>query len=258
MPGQPLIPTATHPIMSALMRSKGCEPRDMYWFFDDFFDFTADAGNDKWVSAEDAGAHTQAGGDAAGGYVLLTTSDTADEGTTVSTAFENWIFNTTKRLGFEARFKYGETTLGNASVAIGLSDTVTVEILQDDGTGLAASFDGAAFYKAEDSAYWRFGSSNAATQVACQSDAVDDFEICGGVTLQWIRAGFEYDFNDGVTGHINAWLYDETNDIMYTVPEQDITISGLEEMHLFMSVKGHNSSEATAFYCDYIQVSQDR
>jgi len=78
------------------------------------------------------------------------------------------------------------------------------------------------------------------------------------VTLQWIRAGFEYDFNDGVTGHINAWLYDETNDIMYTVPEQDITINGLQEMHAFMSVKGHDSEEATAFYCDYIQVSQDR
>ena len=80
MPGQPLIPTITHPRMSALMRGKGCEPNGMHVFFDDFFDFTADAGNDKWTSAEDAGAHTQAGGDAAGGYVLLTTSATADEG----------------------------------------------------------------------------------------------------------------------------------------------------------------------------------
>ena len=124
-----------------------------------------------------------------------------------------------------------ENSAGKGEFIVGLSDTVAANALLDAGAGPMASYDGAVFYKAEDGGI-SAESSNAATQVTdadIKAWADDDERL-----LECL-----YHPNDGTTGKI-FFLIDGL-----CLARQDITISGLQEMHWLMGAKTTEGAAAT-------------
>lgn len=214
-------------------------------YFDDFFEYDDTATVGKWVVVEDAGA---AGGDvltdAAGGVLSIGCDGDDNDECYVASIAEIFKFQTDKRLTFEARVKLTEANDDDANFIIGLSNTVAADSLLDNGGGPMASYDGAVFFKVDGGTKIQFESSNAAAQVT--NNALADFE-----SGEWVTLKFAYDYNDGVTGKITPYV----DGVAGTV--HDITIAGLEEMHVLMGVKAGGANEE-ALLVDYVKVTMDR
>lgn len=218
--------------------SRGIPPVE---YFCDFQE-TIDATNEFALAKDGSGA--AATGDNLDGYVSIASDATNNDASTLSSIAEWFKFQTDKKLFFEARVKLTEAATDDANIFVGLSDTVTVDIMQDDGAGPAASFDGAGFYKLDGNLYWEFIASNAAVQD-------EDSDMVAFTSGTWYRLGFAYDFNDGVTGKITPYINGTAYDVV------DITISGLAEMHLCLSVKA-GGANAETLIVDYVRVVADR
>ena len=207
-------------------------------FWDDCF--TYDITND-WAVVEDAGA-TEADKllDEANGVVQIGCDGDDNDECYVSSIAEIFKFETDKRLFFEMRVKLTEANTDDANIIIGLSDTVAADSLVDDGAGLMASFDGAVFFKVDGGTVWQFGASNAAAQdINTNAGAFSDGA--------WTKLGFLYDYNDGVTAIVTPYI-----DGVAGTPV-DLTIAGLEEMHILRGVKAGDINEE-ALMTDYIHV----
>jgi len=218
--------------------SRGLPPVEYFCEFQD----TVDATN-EFVLADD-GSGTMATGDNLDGYVTLTSDATNNDASTMGSIAEWFKFQTDKKLFFEARVKCTEAATNAANLFVGISDLITVDIMKDDGAGPADSFDGAGFYKCDANMYWEFIASNL-------TDQDENSDMVAYVSATWYRLGFAYDFNDGVTGKITPYVNGTAYDVV------DITIAGLAEMHLALSVKA-GGANAEALICDYIRVIADR
>lgn len=212
--------------------------------FKDDFDHGYDTTN-VWAVVEDAGA---GGGDALDDsvYGVLSVGCDGDDNDEcyVSSIAENWKFQTNKKLYFETRITLTEANTDDANFIIGLSDTVAANSLQDDGAGPMASYDGAVFFKVDGTMKIQFETSNAAAQVT--NATLDDF-----VSATTYVLGFLYDYNDGVTAKVTPYV----DGVAGTT--HDLTIAGLEEMHILMGVKAGGANEE-ALKVDYVHVMQER
>lgn len=220
----------TAPILEALQ-----DPRGYALYRDDFY--TADTTFD-YALVTDSGGSAVAG-DVAGGYVVITNNGTDNDESYLSSYAESWKFAASKPLWFEARV----AGVGDHNFIVGLSDTVGANFLLDSEGGPAASYDGAVFFSAG-SADWQFETSNAGTQVTNTS-------VGAYATTVAVRLGFLFDPNDGTTGKITPYF----NGVAGTT--HDITLSGLEEMHIVMGAK-NKTAAAAVFSVDYVQVLQVR
>jgi len=212
-------------------------------FFEDFLgDYVT---GDKWTIATDSGG-TITIPDGVDGYAQLLTGGTDEDGTTISSTAELFLFQTDKNLYFEARVRCAETDTTNydANIAVGLSDTVTVDLMADDGAGPASSFDGALFFKKETNKYWEFMASNATSQD-------ENSDMVAYTRNVWDELSFVYDYNDGVTASITPTVNGTAYDAV------DLTISGLAEMHACATVKTTGTQTET-FDIDYIRVTTER
>jgi hypothetical protein len=225
----------------APMLAAHADPGAFYEFFDDFFAFDPTATVGNWATVLDAGPTLVAGMlDTAGGWAQITTDGDDEDEYYLSSIAENWIFAASKPLWFEARVSVTEGAAGDGEVIIGLSDTVAANSLLDAGAGPMASYDGAVWFRVEDSAVWQFETSNAGTQVTNAS--------AGAFLASTIyRVGFIFDPADGTTGAITPYL----NGVAGT--PHAITLAGLEEMHILAGVKNVGTTEQT-LNLDYIRV----
>lgn len=224
------------------------DPRDLIVYFNDFIsgpiDDTTGVPTD-FVETSDAGATLAvAYTDAKGGFLQIPCDGDDNDECYLSSRSESFIFETDKKLWFRARFNLTEAATDDANIIIGLSNTVAANSLVDNGAGPMASYDGAVFYKVDGTMSLGFESSNAGTQVT--SAALADF-----VSATNYEVAFYYDYNDGVTGYIYPYI----DGIKY--PRHEITISGLEEMHLLLGVKAGGANEE-ALMVDYIKIVQER
>jgi hypothetical protein len=222
-----------------------CDPGYYHQFFDDFHIFDATASVGHWVAVLDAGPSLAAAvADGVGGLIQITTDGDDEDEYYLSSPNECFKFAASKPLWFEARVRVEEGAAGDANVIIGLSDTVGADTLLDAGAGPAASYDGAVWFRTEDSAVWQFETSNAGTQVTNSS---------AGAFLASTnyRVGFIFDPAGGTTGSITPFL----DGVAGTA--HAITLSGLEEMHILFGVKNVGSTEQS-LYIDYVRCLQVR
>lgn len=211
------------------------DPAGFHHFFNDFYGI--DTTNNFTLVADTGG--TAAVTDAAGGVLAITTDADDNDEAYVSSKAENWKFAASKPLYFEARVS------GTAdNLILGLSDTVGADTLLDTEAGPAASYDGAVFFL-DAGASWKFETSNAGTQVT--NTDVGDF-----AAGTYYRLGFIFDPNDGTTGKITPYY----NGVAAGDPH-DITLSGLEEMHILLGAKNKDTT-AAALSVDYVRVIQVR
>ena len=221
----------------------GLDPALYHAYFDDFnmFDPTATVG--RYAIVED-GTPVQAQIDAAGGVLSIATDVNDNDEAYVSSLAENWLFVTSKSLWFEARVALTEANTDDANIIVGLADTVGANSLLDNGAGPMASYDGAVWFKVDGGTVWQFESSNAGTQVTTASAGAF-------VTDTWYRVGFLFNPNDGTTGIVTPFL----NSVRGTA--QNITLAGLEEMHILLGAKA-GGGNAETLRVDYVKVIQAR
>lgn len=248
MPSNALPPLATHPKSSAMFASQQGGYRDWSIFFDDFnqgYDPTATVGN--WAEAGDG---TPALADEVDGVLNILSGGSDNNETVVSSIAENWKFQTDKRLSFETRIKLTEANTDDAIWGVGLSDLVDATLLGDADAGPAASYDGAVFYKVDGTMSIGFETSNLTTQVTTAA-------LATFTTAVWYKLGFDYDPNDGVTAKVTPWVINETTGVLTVGTAHDLTISGLEEMHIAMVSKAGGANEET-LKVDYVRVAMER
>ncbi len=209
-------------------------------FFDDFFTF--DDGDDWVDTVSDAGTIDTT--DAAGGVLSIASGGTNNNESYVSSDAEIFKFQTDKRLFFEARVKLTEAATDDANIIVGLSDTVAADSLLDDGGGPMASYDGAVFFKVDGGTVWQAETSNAGTQKT-------DTDIGDFKDGEWTRLSFYYDYNDGTTAQVYFYVDGTLGATL------DLTISGLEEMHILLGVKA-GGANAETLLVDYVHVACER
>ena len=208
--------------------------------FDDFFDYVD---GDLWdVTADSGGA--QAAIDGAGGILSIKCDGDDNDEAYVASSFESWLFTTNKKLRFKARVKLTEAATDDSNIACGLSSVIGANFLLDNGAGPAATYDGAVFFKVDGGTVWQTETSNAGTQVT--STSVGTFS-----SATWTILEIEYDPNDDVTAKV-SFSIDGAG-----VSVHDLTISGLEEMHLILGVKAGGANEETLLV-DYVSVEMER
>jgi hypothetical protein len=219
------------------------DPGYFHQYFDEFrfYDTTATVGT--YAVVKD-GAVVPLLLDAAGGVLSLPTDVNDNDEIYLSSIAENWLFAASKPLWFEARVALTEANTDDANIIVGLSDTVAANSLLDNGGGPMASYDGAVWFKVDGGTVWQFESSNAGTQVTTSSAGAF-------ASNTWYRVGFIFDPGAGTTGKITPYL----NGVAGT--EQNITLAGLEEMHILLGAKA-GGGNAETLRVDYVKVLQVR
>ena len=167
------------------------------------------------------GAGTPVQLDKLGNWVRLPTGSSDNNEIYMQSPGENFIFNTTDIVYIRARVTADPTTAGDGGLVVGFSDTIATDFIVDAGTGLATSFDGAAWVVTEDTTTAHevdAVSSNASSQVI--DTGVFTFTEGDDVTLEIL-----YDPGDGTTAKV-FFLKDGALKAVHA-----LTISGLLEMH---------------------------
>lgn len=218
------------------------DPGVAFTYLDDFFAYDDTATVGGYAEVSDAGTIVTT--DAVGGVLSVPTGGTDNNETYVSTIHEIVKVADDKPIWFEARVKLTEANTDDANIIVGLSDTVGANTLLDNGGGPAASYDGAVFFKVDGGTVWGFETSNAGTQATTAS--------AGAFTSgAWTRLGFHVDPNDGTTALVTPYIDGVAGTAL------NLTISGLEEMHIVVGAKA-GGANAETLLVDYVKVVQVR
>ena len=225
------------------------DPSLGFVLFDDFYRAPVDAGL-VWTETDDGGTGTNAISDAAGGVGTVVTAAADNDHHAISTKGESFLFASGKKLWFEARFKLSEANTNESVWWFGLTDTLTTGGVQAHALGPLASYDGALIWKDEATMDIDFETSNAATQAT--TTAMATF-----VTNTYTKVGFYFD-GTATTSTITPYYNVGATNAMTAGTAQNITLSGLEEMHLVAGVKAGPSGGAETLSIDYIKCVQLR
>jgi hypothetical protein len=221
-----------------------------YW--DDFLYSASATASDlnAYVTTDDSSTGTNAYQDAANGVYNVVTAASDNDHHAMSTLNESWLFASGKRLWFEARFKLAEANTNESAWWFGFTDTLTTGGLQANTAGPLASYDGALIWKDEATMAVDFETSNASTQAT--TTAMATF-----VTNTWTKVGFYFD-GTATTSVVTPYYNVDDSAGMTAGTAQNITLSGLEEMHLVFGVKAGPTGGAETLQVDYIKVVQLR
>lgn len=227
----------------------GADPA-YFQIFDDFLNPVTTAISDTmaWTVISDGSTGTPVFQDAAGGIFNVVTAAADNDYSAYSSVTEPFLFASGKPLWLEARFKVAEATTDDSTWWVGLSDTLTTGGMQANTSGPLASYDGALIFTQEDSMAVQFETSNAGTQVT-------NATLGTSITDTWHKAGFYFD-GTATTSKITPYFHNGTS--WSAGAAHDITLSGLEEMHLVYGIKAGPGGAAETLQIDYIKCVQLR
>lgn len=228
------------------------DPSLYFEIFDDFLCPVTSAISDTmaWTVLSDGGTGTPVFQDAAGGIFNVVTAAADNDYSAYSSVTEPFKFAAGKKLFFEARFKLAEATTNESAWWFGLSDTLTTGGLQADAAGPLASYDGALIWKDEATMAIDFETSNAGTQATTTN--MGTF-----VTDTWTKVGFYFD-GTATTSRVFPFIDLGGGSGWQAGTAQNITLSGLEEMHIVFGVKAGPTAAAETLQVDYIRCLQLR
>jgi len=229
------------------------EPFHAFEIFEDFMnpDTSAISAGHVWTPVNDGSTGTPVYQDAAGGIFNTVTAGADNDYAAYSSFHEPFTFASGKKLWFEARFKLAEATTNDSAWWFGLTDTLTTGGFQAHALGPLASYDGALIWKDEDTLLIDFETSNAGTQAT--TTAMATF-----VTDTWTRVGFYFDGTATTSVVTPYYEVAGSGNAMTAGTAQNITLSGLEAMHLAWGVKAGPGGAAETLQVDYIRCLQLR
>lgn len=224
---------------------------DPYKFFVVFDDFcTGVATGTNWISVDDGGTGTNAHVDVRGGALAVVTAAADNDYHAMSSTSECFNLVATKELWFEARFRLTEANTNESAWWFGLTDTLTTGGFQADTGGPLASYDGVLIWKDEATMAVDFETSNAGTQATGTN-------LGTFVSATWTRVGFHCSAA-ATTAVVTPYLDLSDSGTMTAGTPQNLTRSGLEEMHVVFGVKAGPTAGAETLQVDYIKVVQIR
>lgn len=219
-------------------------------FFDDFnYNAPLDA-NLVWTEVDDGATGTNSISDAANGKGAIITAGADNDYHAVSSKAESWLFASGKKLWFEVRFKLAEANTNESAWWFGLTDDLTTGGFQANALGPLASYDGALIWKDEATMLVDFETSNAGTQATTTN--MGTF-----VTDTWTTVGFYFD-GTATTSIITPYFNVAGGAALTAGTPQNITLSGLAEMHVVMGVKAGPSNGVETLQVDYVKCVQIR
>ena len=204
-----------------------------YELYDDFFNLDTV----RWSSVDDGTTGTNTANGVAGGEVSIVSAAADNDYHVMKSTAQVFKFAANKPLWFEARISCTEANTSAANWIVGLSSVTTTGFLADNGAGPASSFDGAVIYKVDGTMSIKFMSSAATVQT---SQTLSTFT--SAVVYQ---VGFHFDPNDGTTGIVKPWVYNETTGVKTDGTPQNITLSGLNVMNAIYGIKAGSASAET-------------
>jgi hypothetical protein len=227
------------------------DPGYAFTMFDDFMHPVSTTVSDTqaWTVNSDGATGTPVIQDAAGGIMNIVTAAADNDYVAYSSVSEAFKFAEGKKLWLECEFKVAEATILESTWWVGLTDTLTTGGMQADAAGPLATYDGALIWKTPETAMTvNFETSNAGTQNTLSAFATS-------VTNVWQRAGFYFD-GKATTSTIKPYFWNNTT---WTAgAAQNITLSGLEEMHLVWGIKAGPTAAAETMQMDWIKAVQLR
>jgi len=216
---------------------------DVHEYVKDFNDLETDD-----FATVGTGTPTIATTDAKGGVLSIATQPTVpalNDEVYYSSLRELFLFDNPGKIWFEARVKLTEANVDDANIVVGLSNNVGAGLLIDGSGGiLATGVDGALFFKRGNTTVWQYVTSNN-TPIATDTD-IGDFD-----DATWTKLGFVYVPGNSTTGTI---IYGLNN---VRAGAHEITLTGLEEMHVVFGVKTGGANLETLLV-DYVRVIQER
>lgn len=145
------------PILAAL-----CLPEKFVLLGDDFINAIIET--DNYAFAKDNSGTAQTG-DTLNGEVSIACDVNANDAALLSTLREIALLATAKPAWFECKVTLTESGTNLSNACVGLSDDVTVGLMDDSGGVLPADYDGVLWHKIEATAVWAFETSKATAQV---------------------------------------------------------------------------------------------
>ena len=246
---------AVSPGLWELCPAAGRDPYPTFEVFEDFLYPASATVSDltAWTISGDGATGTNAFQDAAGGIFNLVTAAADNDYHHMSLQHEAFNFAAGKRLWAEARVKLAEATTDDSTWWFGLTDTLTTGGMQSDALGPLATYDGALIFKTPETAMTlNFETSNAGTQVTNVGPTGST-----SVTNTWTRVGFYFD-GTATTSTITPFYAVNDSNVWVKGTAHDITLSGLEEMHLVIGVKAGPGAAAETLQIDYIKCVAER
>lgn len=229
------------------------DPSRFFTFFDDFLYPASATVSDTtaFTVNSDGATGTNAFRDEAGGIINIVTAAADNDYQAISSVAENWRFAAGKELWLEARFRLAEATTNQSAWWFGLTDTLTTGGFQADAAGPLASFDGALVWKDEATMTIDFETSNAASGAV--TTAMATF-----VSNTWTKVGFYFDGDPDGNGVGIIYPFVDVGAGWISGTPQNLTLAGLEEMHLVAGVKAGPTGAAETLQIDYLKVVQVR
>ena len=213
-------------------------------FFDDFMYQSPVDANLRWLEVDDGGTGTNVLQDAANGVASIVTAAADNDYHAIRSLQQTWLFAAGKKLWFEARFKLAEATTNESAWWLGFTDTLTTGGLQANALGPLGTYDGALIWKDEATMAIDFETSNASTQATGTA-------LATVVTDTWTTVGFYFD-GVATTSTITPYIDGTAG------TAQNITLSGLAEMHMILGVKAGPTAAAETLQVDYVKAIQLR
>ena len=222
------------------------DPSVASWYYDDFHRLDTSA-NYQETSDGTPGFAVTDSDVLSGGWLEIKTQPSTplnNNEVYVSTVKQTWVFLDGKKLWFEVGINLAEANVDDANIIVGLSDTVGANFLVDDGAGPATSYDGAVLFKVDGGTVWQVQTSSGASQAT--DNSAGSFTSGANQVL-----GFYFD-GTTTTSTIEFFVNGTTQGA------QNITLSGLEAMHIVFGVKCGADTQIETLNVDYVKVCQLR
>lgn len=234
-------PPATHPNMFARAQAPTWGPGEGYIFFDDMFAAPITL-HGLWTTFSDGGTGTNTVIDGVGGIGNVVTAAVDNDYHAIGTGAASFRFAAGKPITAEARIMLTEATTDDATLWFGFGSDTTTGGMQTEASGPLATYDGALFWKAEQTLVWNCEVSDAATQSTSTS-------ILAFVSAQWYRLRIEFLPNDDVTGKVYFFI----DDVLLKI--KDVTLANFTtDMHLLLGVKAGHGAAAETLQVDWAGV----
>lgn len=224
-----------------------------YVVFDDFIlmGSTKAAQAGFWAVTEDDGAGgTDEVLEANNGWYKHYCDGDAEDEAYVHGNLEQFVFQASKHLWFEAQIRLTEANVNDANIIVGLSENVGADHLQDAGAGPPASYDGVCWYKAYNTMNWVFETSLAAAQVTSGT-------LITAVSGSIFRLGFWAKPDSPTSFSVYPFCKNVTAGTVGVLGTAHTMALGGGEMEAFFGIKAGGANEE-AIEIDYMLVASER
>lgn len=171
------------------------------------------------------------------------------------TSFEYFCFPTDKKMIVDLRIHFTEFSGDNINIIVGLANNNAFKLFKKKvpknnratvGAIKNGSYDGVLFFKDAGSSCWGFEASNGKKR-----NVITNIGECS--FGKWVKLGFVYDCNDGITATITPYIDDEPK------TEMSLPLEDIRKMTLIVAANTNNKNKGNilkGMWIDYVSIRE--